>query len=96
VVSPQARLEDEIYVGDTRVLVINTAPVRSRDHAMGNVVTVRDHTALQALTGELDTVRGFAESLHAQAHEAANRLHTVVSLVESAGPNKLSSSPPQS
>jgi two-component system CitB family sensor kinase len=63
---------------------------------MGNVVTVRDHTALQALTGELDTVRGFAESLHAQAHEAANRLHTVVSLVESAGPNKLSSSPPQS
>jgi hypothetical protein len=43
---------------------------------MGNVVTVRDHTALQALTGELDTVRGFTESLHAQAHEAANRFAT--------------------
>jgi two-component system CitB family sensor kinase len=47
---------------------------------MGNVVTLRDHTELQALTGELDKMRGFAESLHAQAHEAANRLHTVVSL----------------
>ncbi|MGH3774666.1 MAG: ATP-binding protein [Pseudonocardiaceae bacterium] len=73
---------DEIHVTDTRVLVINTTPVRSRDRAMGNVVTLRDHTELQALTGELDTVRGFAESLRAQGHEAANRLHTVVSLVE--------------
>ncbi|GAA3933206.1 sensor histidine kinase [Actinomadura viridis] len=73
---------DEIHVGDTRVLVVNTAPVRSRNRAMGNVVTLRDHTELQALMGELDTVRGFAESLRSQAHEAANRLHTVVSLVE--------------
>jgi sensor histidine kinase regulating citrate/malate metabolism len=46
------------------------------------VVTLRDHTDLQALTGELDSVRAFAESLRAQAHEAANRLHTTVSLVE--------------
>lgn len=45
-------------------------------------MTLRDHTELQVLTGELDTVRGFAESLRAQGHEAANRLHTVVSLVE--------------
>lgn len=73
---------DEIHVADTRVLVVNTSPVRSRDRAMGNVVTLRDHTELQGLTGELDTVRGFAESLRSQAHEAANRLHTVVSLVE--------------
>ncbi|HKR51275.1 MAG TPA: ATP-binding protein, partial [Pseudonocardiaceae bacterium] len=80
-VSTQPR-SDEIHVTDTRVLVINIAPVRSRDHAMGNVVTLRDHTELQMLTGELDTVRGFAESLRAQGHEAANRLHTVVSLVE--------------
>jgi sensor histidine kinase regulating citrate/malate metabolism len=34
------------------------------------------------LTGELDSVRAFAESLRAQAHEAANRLHTTVSLIE--------------
>ncbi|MDL4775642.1 sensor histidine kinase [Actinomadura xylanilytica] len=79
---------DEIHVGDTRVLVVNTAPVRSRDRAMGNVVTLRDHTELQGLTGELDTVRGFAESLRAQAHEAANRLHTVVSLVELGRPGQ--------
>ncbi|NDU71228.1 GHKL domain-containing protein [Actinomadura sp. DSM 109109] len=79
---------DEIHVGDTRVLVVNTSPVRSRDRLMGNVVTLRDHTELQALTGELDTVRGFAESLRSQAHEAANRLHAVVSLVELGRPEQ--------
>jgi len=73
---------DEIHVADTRVLVVNTVPVRSRGRAMGTAVTLRDHTELQTLTGELGAVRGFAEALRAQAHEAANRLHTVVSLVE--------------
>jgi sensor histidine kinase regulating citrate/malate metabolism len=86
-VAPDPR-SDEIHVGDTRVLVVNTSPVRSRDRAMGNVVTFRDHTELQSLTGELDTVRGFAESLRSQAHEAANRLHTVVSLVELGRPDQ--------
>ncbi|MEO3829266.1 ATP-binding protein [Actinomadura sp. B10D3] len=85
--SPEPR-SDEIHVADTRVLVVNTSPVRSRDRAMGNVVTLRDHTELQGLTGELDTVRGFAESLRSQAHEAANRLHTVVSLVELGRPGQ--------
>ncbi|WP_210718446.1 sensor histidine kinase [Amycolatopsis acididurans] len=70
---------DEIHVTDTRVLVVSTAPVQ-RDR--GTVVTLRDHTDLQLLTGELQTTRGLAEALRSQAHEAANRLHTVVSLVE--------------
>ena len=46
------------------------------------MVTLRDHTELQAVTGELDAVRGLTESLRSQNHEAANRLHTVVSLIE--------------
>ncbi|HEV7648458.1 MAG TPA: sensor histidine kinase [Actinophytocola sp.] len=73
---------DEIQLTERRVLVVNSAPVRAGDRAHGTVVTLRDHTDLQALTGELNSVRGFAESLRSQAHEAANRLHTVVSLVE--------------
>ncbi|HYQ66313.1 sensor histidine kinase [Actinophytocola sp.] len=73
---------DELHLTERRVLVVNSAPVRSGDRAHGTVVTLRDHTDLQRLSGELDSVRGFAESLRSQAHEAANRLHTVVSLVE--------------
>ncbi|SMD05806.1 ATP-binding protein [Kibdelosporangium aridum] len=71
-------VRDEIHVTDRRVIVVN----KSKLPTHGAVVTLRDHTDLQALTGELDSVKGFAESLRSQAHEAANRLHTVVSLIE--------------
>ncbi|MQM26212.1 ATP-binding protein [Glycomyces albidus] len=77
-----APVADELHLTDTRLLLVNTMPVRSRDRSMGTVVTLRDHTDLQHLTGELDTARGFAESLRSQAHESANRLHAVISLIE--------------
>jgi len=73
---------DQIRLTDRRVLLVSASPVRAGDRDHGSVVTLRDHTELLALTGELNSVRGFAESLRSQAHEAANRLHTVVSLVE--------------
>jgi sensor histidine kinase regulating citrate/malate metabolism len=38
------------------------------------------------VTGELDAVRGLTDSLRSQTHEAANRLHTVVSLIEMGRP----------
>jgi sensor histidine kinase regulating citrate/malate metabolism len=78
----QGTVVDELHVTGTRVVVLNQAAARPSGGAAGTVVTLRDHTDLQTLTGELDSVRGFAESLRAQAHEAANRLHTTVSLIE--------------
>ncbi len=49
---------------------------------VADVVTIRDRTELQGALGELDSMKVFAESLRSQAHEAANRLHTIVALVE--------------
>ncbi|MFE1380451.1 ATP-binding protein [Streptomyces sp. NPDC058740] len=72
---------DELHLTDERVLVVNTRPVVGGERR-GTVVTLRDRTELQALSGELDSERGFTEALRSQAHEAANRLHTVVSLIE--------------
>ncbi|KAA6219750.1 sensor histidine kinase [Streptomyces filamentosus] len=72
---------DETHLTDARVLVVNTRPVVGGERR-GTVVTLRDRTELQALSGELDSQRGFTEALRSQAHEAANRLHTVVSLIE--------------
>ncbi|WUD73112.1 sensor histidine kinase [Streptomyces sp. NBC_00510] len=72
---------DEVHLTAERVVVVNTSPVRGGERR-GTVVTLRDHTDLQSLTGELDSVRGFAEALRSQAHEASNRLHAVVSLIE--------------
>ncbi|MEV8392226.1 MULTISPECIES: sensor histidine kinase [unclassified Streptomyces] len=72
---------DEVHMTADRVVVVNTRPVVGGEQR-GTVVTLRDHTELQALSGELDSERGFTQALRSQAHEAANRLHTVVSLIE--------------
>jgi len=72
---------DELHLTAERLIVVNTRPVVGGERR-GTVVTLRDHTELQALSGELDSERGFTQALRSQAHEAANRLHTVVSLIE--------------
>ncbi|NRQ34652.1 sensor histidine kinase [Nonomuraea sp. NN258] len=74
---PLSGTEERVLLAGDRVLAVSSAPSR-----LGTVVTVRDHTELQALAGQLDAERGFAESLRSAAHEAANRLHTVITLVE--------------
>lgn len=73
---------DALFVTAARVVVLNQAPATWRGRPVGTVVTLRDRTDLEALTGELDTARGLSEALRSQAHESANRLHTVVSLIE--------------
>ena len=75
-------VDDAIHLTSNRVLVVNQAPARWEGRELGTVLTLRDHTDLQALTGELDSARSLAEALRSQAHEAANRLHSVISLIE--------------
>ena len=74
--------DDDIYVAGEHVLVVSSAPASWNGREVGAVVTLRDRTELVDVTGELDVVRGLSESLRSQNHEAANRLHTVVSLIE--------------
>ncbi len=81
-VRAEETLADHSDVLGQQVLLFNTAPAYWGGAGVGAVLTVRDRTELQTVTGELDLVRGLSESLRAQNHEAANRLHTVVSLVE--------------
>lgn len=73
---------DQLYVLGEHVLLISSAPARWSGRGVGAVVTLRDRTELQEVTGQLDQVRALTESLRSQNHEAANRLHTVVSLIE--------------
>ena len=74
--------DDELYLTDERVLVLNKARAQWEGRSLGFVATLRDRTDLEHLTGELDSARGLTEALRSQAHEAANRLHTIVSLIE--------------
>lgn len=79
---------DEVHRTHTRVLVVGQAPAGRDGQVLGTVATVRDTTELQAVTGELEQVRSLSEALRSQAHEAANRLHTVLTLVELGRPDE--------
>ena len=46
------------------------------------MVTFQDRTESETLKRSLDEVTGLADTLRAQSHEFANRLHTLVGLVE--------------
>lgn len=80
--STGVEVRDEVHLTRDRVLVVGSDAVRWDGRRIGTVVTLRDHTELRDALGELESVRGLAESLRAQAHESANRLHTIVTMVE--------------
>ncbi|MEU9133698.1 sensor histidine kinase [Kitasatospora sp. NPDC048540] len=65
-------------VRDDRVLLLN----RMATADGGAVVTLRDRTELESLVRELDTTRSLTEALRAQDHEHANRMHTLLGLLE--------------
>jgi two-component system CitB family sensor kinase len=75
-------VRDAVVLAGDRVLVANQSTAQLDGRALGTVVTLRDRTELQQLVRELDAIRAMADSLRAQAHESANRLHTLVGLVE--------------
>ncbi|QWT23670.1 sensor histidine kinase [Subtercola sp. PAMC28395] len=78
---------DEPVLTDDRVLIVNQSPAISSATAgaarrIGTMTTLRDHTELQQLTGELTTMRTLSDALRSQTHEFSNRLHTIIALIE--------------
>jgi two-component system, CitB family, sensor kinase len=74
---------DLLVLVNDRLLVANRKPIKL-DHRrhLGWVVTFHDQTESEALKRELDEAVGLTEALRAQSHEFANRMHTLVGLVE--------------
>ncbi|HEY3261814.1 MAG TPA: ATP-binding protein [Pseudonocardiaceae bacterium] len=73
---------DSIVLRLGRIVVLNRMPVAVRGRSIGAVVTLRDRTELDRLTDELRGARSTSDALRAQAHEFANRMHTVAGLIE--------------
>ncbi|XAS65282.1 sensor histidine kinase [Micrococcaceae bacterium Sec5.8] len=81
---------DEIHLTGPRILVVNQGPAigprsaggRTSPAVYGTVATIRDRTEIESLGSELETMRTLSDALRAQTHEHANRLHTIVSLME--------------
>ncbi|WP_250304802.1 sensor histidine kinase [Streptomyces sp. A 4/2] len=70
--------EDLLAVRGQRVLIANRMPTDDG----GAVATLRDRTELEQLGRELDSTRGLIDALRAQDHEHANRMHTLLGLLE--------------
>ncbi|MGW7366359.1 sensor histidine kinase [Streptomyces sp. NPDC054841] len=70
--------KDLVTVRGHRVLIANRMPTDDG----GAVATLRDRTELEQLGRELDSTRGLIDALRAQDHEHANRMHTLLGLLE--------------
>ncbi|TXS05284.1 MULTISPECIES: ATP-binding protein [unclassified Streptomyces] len=70
--------DDLVTVRGSRVLLANRMPTEDG----GAVATLRDRTEVEYLGRELDSTRGLIDALRAQDHEHANRLHTLLGLLE--------------
>ncbi|HWD77749.1 MAG TPA: sensor histidine kinase [Kribbella sp.] len=73
--------EPVLAVTGKRILVANRRPVHRDGSNLGSVLTLRDRTDVEQLTSELDAVRSLTAALRAQRHEFANRMHTVLGLL---------------
>ena len=72
----------ETHVTGSRVLVATQVPAMLDGVNLGWVTTLYDRTDLVRIAGELDSLRCFSDMLRSRAHEADNRLHAVIMLVE--------------
>jgi two-component system CitB family sensor kinase len=82
VVTGEAAGSDLPVLHGDRTLVANRMPILRNQQHLGWVVTFQDRTESEGLKRELDEALGLTDTLRAQSHEFANRLHTLVGLVE--------------
>lgn len=77
-----AAVQEQWVVAGERTLIVSSLPARGALAGRGMVVILRDHTEISRLSGQLRATSALAGALRAQTHEHANRMHTVVSLLE--------------
>ena len=73
--------QDEVLLAGDRVLVASRRAIHIRGVEVGHVATFRDSTELSQLAGGMG-VDSLTDALRAQAHEFANRLHTIAGLMQ--------------
>lgn len=81
-------VRDQLVAVGARVIVLSQEDAsvpRTRkgvNRRRTTVATIADHTELMTLGDELQATRTLALALRSQTHEHANRIHTLVSLIE--------------
>ena len=77
----EGALRRRITIGE-RILLATVVRVRRDGVSVGGVVTLRDETQMLTMARQLESVTAMARALRTQRHEFANRLHTVLGLVD--------------
>ena len=77
----EGALRRRITIGE-RILLATVVRVQRDGVPVGGVVTLRDETQMLTMARQLESVTAMARALRTQRHEFANRLHTVLGLVD--------------
>jgi len=70
----------ETYING-RTLIINRLPIMRDGQLIGVVASFRPKDELAEVSRQLTRIRQYADSLRSQAHEYANKLHTIAGLI---------------
>lgn len=76
----QQEVREQWIMHGERTLIVSL--LRASEPSAGMVAILRDHTELTRLSGQLRATTTMAQALRSQTHEHANRMHTIVALLE--------------
>lgn len=74
-------LRQSVLMVGGRMLVVSAQSVRRGKRDLGHVLTLRDRTEQDEMERERAALRALSDALRAQAHEYANRMHTLSGLL---------------
>lgn len=77
----KAEYDKEITIGKNPVIV-NRIPIIQNGEITGVVSSFRRKTEIEALSRELSQVQSYANVLRSQTHEYANKLYTILGLIQ--------------
>ncbi|MFT6916722.1 MAG: two-component system CitB family sensor kinase [Motiliproteus sp.] len=75
------QFDQEIWLAD-RNLIVNRLPLKQGERVTGVVSSFRRKDELDQVSQKLTRIQQYADSLRSQAHEYANKLHTIAGLIQ--------------
>jgi len=77
----QVELDREIQIND-QSLIVNRLPIVVDNQVTGVVSSFRPKGEIELLSKQLSQIEQYAETLRAQSHDYANKLHTIAGLIQ--------------
>lgn len=79
---------DKEVIYHHEILIANRQPIKKDEQILGVVSSFRKKTELDLISKKLTRIQQYADSLRSQAHEYANKLHTIAGLIQINAPQK--------